>query len=191
MKTRRFGKTGRMVSEIGLGTWQLGTKWGDPFNGEEARRILEASYDQGITLIDTADIYNGGSSEEAIGAFIKKHPGHFYIVTKCGRGLNPHTAKGYRPEAMEAFIDGSLKRLGVEAAKELKKLFGTENLVPYALRWVLMFEEVSTVIPGASKTEQVLSNAAASDFPLLTREQMEGVERIYNTYIRESVHGNW
>ena len=43
MKQRIFGKTGRPVSEIGLGTWQLGTRWGDPFDREEAFRILETA----------------------------------------------------------------------------------------------------------------------------------------------------
>ena len=41
MIQRVFGKTGRSVSEIGLGTWQLGTRWGDPFDHAEAMRILE------------------------------------------------------------------------------------------------------------------------------------------------------
>lgn len=40
MKQRRFGKTNKMVSEIGLGTWQLGTKWGEPFNHQEAMAIF-------------------------------------------------------------------------------------------------------------------------------------------------------
>lgn len=114
MNLRKLGKTNRMVSEIGLGTWQLGTRWGDPFNEAEAMKILEASYDSGINLIDTADIYNDGNSEKAIGKFLKTHPDHFFVVTKCGRGLNPHTAEGYTPENMETFIDGSLRRLGVE-----------------------------------------------------------------------------
>ena len=69
MEQRKFGKIGRMVSEIGLGTWQLGTKWGEPFNEEEAQKILEASYENGITLIDTADIYNGGNSERPSAGF--------------------------------------------------------------------------------------------------------------------------
>lgn len=47
MNLRKLGKTNRMVSEIGLGTWQLGTRWGDPFNEAEAMKILEASYDSG------------------------------------------------------------------------------------------------------------------------------------------------
>ena len=72
MNLRKLGKTNRMVSEIGLGTWQLGTRWGDPFNEAEAMKILEASYDSGINLIDTADIYNDGNSEKAIGKFLGK-----------------------------------------------------------------------------------------------------------------------
>lgn len=114
MNTRTLGKTGYKVSEIGLGTWQLGTKWGEPFNEQEAMKILEASYESGITLIDTADIYNDGNSERAIGKFLKTHKNRFTVVTKCGRGLNPHTAEGYTSENMEKFIDGSLQRLGTE-----------------------------------------------------------------------------
>ena len=41
MNQRNLGKTERQVSEIGLGTWQLGTRWGDPFNRDEAMKILE------------------------------------------------------------------------------------------------------------------------------------------------------
>lgn len=114
MNQRQLGKTNRMVSEIGLGTWQLGTRWGDPFNETEAMRILEASYESGITLIDTADIYNDGNSELAIGKFLAQHKDHFFVVTKCGRGLNPHTAEGYTAENMERFTENSLKRLGME-----------------------------------------------------------------------------
>ena len=63
---------------------------GDPFNHQEAMRILEATYDSGVNFIDTADIYNDGNSEKAIGELLKKYPDHFYVVTKCGRGLDPH-----------------------------------------------------------------------------------------------------
>ena len=48
MKERILGKTGRSVSEIGLGTWQLGTRWGDPFNRQEALKILETAEENGI-----------------------------------------------------------------------------------------------------------------------------------------------
>ena len=88
MKQRIFGKIGRPVSEIGLGTWQLGTRWGDPFNHEEALSILGTADEAGITFIDTADVYNGGKSEETIGEYISAHPGRFCVTTKCGRRLS-------------------------------------------------------------------------------------------------------
>lgn len=50
MEKRRFGKTGAMVSEIGLGTWQLGGKWGDNFNEVEAMNILNTAYENGINF---------------------------------------------------------------------------------------------------------------------------------------------
>lgn len=115
MKTRLFGNTGKEVSEIGLGTWQLGTKWGDPFNEDEALKILETAYESGITFIDTADVYNGGKSEETIGKFLKgKDRESFFITTKCGRKLKPHTAEMYTPESIASFIEDSLNRLGTD-----------------------------------------------------------------------------
>ena len=326
MKKTVFGNTGREVTQIGLGTWQLGTRWGDPFNEEEAMKILEAAYETGITFIDTADVYNDGNSEIAIGRLLKKYPDHFYVVTKCGRRLNPHIDEMYTPEAIEGFIDDSLSRMGIEkldtillhcpptsvykkdvifskldalkkagkiatygvsiekvaegiaameyditaieviynmfrlkpeeelfpkakekkigiiarvplasglltgrfskdttfgpddhrtynrngeafdkgetfsgvdfdlglqAAEELKKLFGTQDLIPYALRWILMNDAVSVVIPGASKVEQLYSNVRAAEMPALTKEQMDGVKAVYDRYLRESVHKDW
>ena len=81
--------------------------------------------------------------------------------------------------------------LGLKAVEALKKLFNTENLVPFALRWILMFDAVSTIIPGASRPEQVIDNVHASMLPPLTQKQMEEVENIYNTYIKNPVHYLW
>lgn len=326
MKKRVFGNTGRSVSEIGLGTWQLGTVWGEQFNKEESIKILDAAKNNGINFIDTADVYNNGLSEITIGEYVKNNRESFFITTKCGRRLNPHTAEMYTPEAIEKFINESLEHMqleyldlvllhcpptevyekkeifdkleelksigkissygvsvekvseglkamkygisaievifnmfrlkpteelfkkakennvaiiarvplasgiltgkfnkntifgpndhrtynrdgaafdkgetfsgvdyniGIEATEELKKVFKTENLAPYAIKWILMFDEVSVVIPGASKEEQVLSNVSASELPDITKDQMKKVEEIYNKYIKESVHDNW
>ena len=81
--------------------------------------------------------------------------------------------------------------LGLEAVDKLKSLFNTQDLIPYALCWILMHDAVSVVIPGASKVEQVYSNVNAAKAPALTDEQMAGVKDIYDKYIRESVHSNW
>lgn len=326
LNKRILGKSGAAVSEIGLGTWQLGTKWGEPFNPAEARNILETACESGINFIDTADIYNGGESEKAIGAFMKDTGTDFFVTTKCGRGLNPHTADMYTAEAVESFADQSLKRLqvdkldmlllhcppssvykrddiftkldymqqtgkirsygvsvekvseamdamaypvsaieiifnmfrlkpaeelfartaaenvgiiarvplasglltgrytkdttfgqkdhrtynrngeafdkgetfsgvdydlGLQAVQELKSLFGTDELIPYALKWILMHDAVTTVIPGASNNHQVRSNLTASSLPDLTAEQMDQVKKIYDKYIRSQVHQNW
>lgn len=323
---RIMGNTKKSVTEIGLGTWQLGTRWGDEFNPVEAKKILEAAEENGINMIDTADIYNNGNSEKAIGKFIKGKEDKFYIVTKCGRALNPHTDEMYTPEAMEKFVDGSIKRMGVEkldmillhcpptsvyrkdeiftamdkmkksgkiasygvsiekveeglaameygisgieviynmfrlkpeeelfksakkndigiicrvplasglltgkynintvfgkddhrsynrngeafdkgetfsgvnyekglkAVEELKKLFGTDDIAPYALRWILMNDAVTTVIPGASRSSQLVENIRAAQMNPLTDEQMKGVRDIYDRYIREDVHKLW
>ena len=114
MNKRKFGDTGKMVSEIGLGTWQLGTRWGDEFNKEEAIKILDAAKNNDINFIDTTDVYNDGMSEITIGEYIKNNRNDFYITTKCGRRLNPHTADMYTPEAIEKFIDESREHMKLD-----------------------------------------------------------------------------
>ena len=326
MNHRNLGKTGRQISEIGLGTWQLGTRWGDPFNRDEAMKILETAYDAGINFVDTADVYNGGKSEETIGEYLTEHPGRFFVTTKCGRRLNPHTSEMYTPDSIRDFIEGSLKRmktekldlvllhcppgpvyqrddifseldrlkesgtimdygvsiekveegiqameynisamevifnmfrlkpldqlfplakknnvgiiarvplasglltgrytkdtvfgaqdhrsynrdgaafdkgetfsgvpyeLGLQAVEELKKAFGTDDLAAIAIRWVLMHPEVSVVIPGASRAEQVRSNVKAAELAPISEQQMQAVKSIYNRYLKESIHPQW
>lgn len=334
MQTRTFGKTGAQISEIGLGTWQLGAKWGSPFDANEARSTLDAAVDNEITFIDAADVYNDTQSETAIGKFSKDRFGNEaepamqrpWVTTKFGRQLNPHTAEMYQPAALEKYLDASLYRLqldrldmillhcpptavyqrddifawldsqvtagklrsygvsiekvseglaamdynisaieviynmfrlkperelfpvakqnnvgiivrvplasgllsgkyskethfgaadhrttnrngeefdkgetfsgvdydlGLAAVEELKKVFGTASLAPIALRWILMNDAVSVVIPGASRHEQIASNVKAAQLPPLTSAQMESVEAIYNEFIAPSVEPLW
>jgi aryl-alcohol dehydrogenase-like predicted oxidoreductase len=56
-----------------------------------------------------------------------------------------------------------------------------------ALKWILMFPEVSCIIPGASRPEQILSNLKASELPDLSKDQMEGIKQIYEQYILPDV----
>lgn len=327
MNYRTLGKTGYEVSEISLGTWQLGSRWGDPFSEEVAQQTLEAALENGINMLDTADIYQDGCSERAIGRFLKTHPEkRIYVVTKMGRALNPHVAEGYTEENMRRFVNQSRERMGVDAldltllhcpptpifsnkeffacldkmkaegiirhygvsierideglaalehdisaievifnmyrqrpteelfkkaaeknvgiivrvplasgmltgtytadktfgpndhrtynrngesfdkgetfsgvdyltgirsAERLKAELPTDDLAGMALRWCLMFPEVSVVIPGASRPEQIVRNVAASELPPLSPAQMETVKRIYNEDIKDSVHNLW
>jgi aryl-alcohol dehydrogenase-like predicted oxidoreductase len=85
MRTRILGRTGRTVSVIGLGTWQLGADWGD-VSEADARAVLEASVTNGVTFFDTADVYGDGRSERIIGNFLADRPGHgITVATKMGR----------------------------------------------------------------------------------------------------------
>lgn len=323
---RILGNTGREVSEIGLGTWQLGTKWGEPFDHEEALKILKTADEAGISFIDTADVYNGGKSEESIGEYISREPGHFFVATKCGRRLKPHTAEMYTPEAISGFIEDSLRRLrlekldlillhcpptpvyfrddifaelekqkksgkiaaygvsvekvdegirameydisaievifnmfrlkpldqlfplakeknvgiiarvplasglltgkftkdsvfgekdhrnfnrdgasfdkgetfsgvpydlGLQAADRLKEIFGTGELTPIAIRWILMHPEVSVVIPGASRAEQAALNVKAAELPPLSEEKMAAVREVYDQLLKNEIHPQW
>ena len=327
MRFRTFGKTGIKVSEISLGTWQLGSRWGDPFDEEVAIKTLDAAIKTDINLFDTADVYQGGMSEKIIGKYIKTLDQKPFVITKTGRRLPEQTKEGYSEENIRKFIDDSRSNLdvesldmvllhcpptdvyympevfklldqlkaegkikhygvsverieeglkamdyegveaieiifnmfrlrpteyffkraqeqkvgvivrvplasglltgkftkqstfgkddhrtfnrngeafdkgetfsgvdydkGLEAVEALKKLFHTQNLTAIALRWILMFEAVSTVIPGASKPEYVYDNVNATLLPPLTKEQMKAVEDIYDQYIKDPVHYIW
>ena len=116
MQQRVFGTTGQKVSDIGLGTWQLGgTEWGK-VGDDEAMATLRAAAGAGITFIDTADIYGGGRSEEFIGRFLKEHGRRddFFIATKFGRSSDPGWPENFRPETIRKHVDGSLRRLQIE-----------------------------------------------------------------------------
>ncbi len=82
--------------------------------------------------------------------------------------------------------------MGLRAVEELKGLVPKgARLAQLALRWILMFDGVSTVIPGGKSTKQVEDNCGASELPPLSEEQMQAVRSIYDRYIRESVHQRW
>lgn len=80
---------------------------------------------------------------------------------------------------------------GVKAARELKQLLHTDNLAARALRYILMYPEVSTVIPGASSPAQIMENVKASSLPPFSHEEMEVVRQVYDKHIRSLVHHCW
>lgn len=72
MRTRRFGRTGWQVSEIGYGAWQIGgNMWGD-VPGKVAEDAIEAALEAGITFFDTANVYGEGRSEKILGQVLKR-----------------------------------------------------------------------------------------------------------------------
>jgi aryl-alcohol dehydrogenase-like predicted oxidoreductase len=114
MNTRSFGGTGRNVSEVGLGTWQIGGNWGD-VSDEVALQTLRAAVDAGTTLFDTADVYGAGRSETLIGEFLKETRASLYVATKLGRFSPPGWPENFTRAGIRQHTEASLRRLGVEA----------------------------------------------------------------------------
>lgn len=328
MNYRPFGSLGYAISEVSLGTWQVGGGWGKPFDDATAERIIHDAIDAGITFIDTADVYSAGKSEAAVGRVVRSRSERVYVASKCGRQITPHVAEGYTPTALRTYVEQTLERTGlerldliqlhcpptdvyyrpeifalfddlvaegkiaalgvsVERVEEALKAIEYPNVrtiqiifnmvrqrpaerlfaraveagvgiivrvplasgllagkwsattsfdpedhrtfnrrgeafdvgetfsgVPFeeglqivealravlpsdhamaasAIRWILDHPAVSTVIPGASRREQVASNVAAASLPPLGRDVHRRVRAIYDERVRTLVHGRW
>lgn len=112
MHTRILGKTGLLVSEVGLGCWQLGGDFG-PVPEARATQILDAAWEQGLSLWDTADVYGAGESEQRIGDW-RGRTGHpATVITKLGRDAALYPS-GYTKVGVRASLQASARRLGVE-----------------------------------------------------------------------------
>lgn len=113
MEQRTLGRTGRDVSVVGLGTWQLGADWGD-VKDEDATAVLEAAYASGVRFFDTADVYGDGRSERTIGTFLRGlGVDDLVIGTKVGRRVT-QVPENYTPDNLRAWIDRSRTNLGQE-----------------------------------------------------------------------------
>jgi aryl-alcohol dehydrogenase-like predicted oxidoreductase len=116
MNSRIFGKTGRLVGEVGLGTWQLGAGWGEVTDAD-ALATLRTAHEAGTTFFDTADVYGDGRSETLIGKFVReaKLRDRVFIATKLGRFSDPGWPANFTRAAVRQHTEASLKRLGIEA----------------------------------------------------------------------------
>ncbi|MCD0444962.1 aldo/keto reductase [Glycomyces sp. A-F 0318] len=113
MEQRVFGRSGRRVSVVGLGTWQLGADWGE-VEESDALAVLEAALDAGVTFFDTADVYGDGRSEQLIGRFLREHAdADVLVATKMGRRVDQDPAL-YTLENFRAWTDRSRANLGVD-----------------------------------------------------------------------------
>ena len=324
MQYREFGSEALKISEVGLGCWQLGGDWGN-IPEQQALEILGTALDQGITFLDTADVYGMGRSESLIGNFLKNRTESVFVATKAGRkDIYPD---GYTEKALRSCIEDSLSRLqtdsldlvqmhcipfevmkrgdvwawledlrkqglikrfgasietveeanwcidnvpglyslqvifnvfrqkpatelfdkaaakkvgiiarvplasgvlsgkftkstkfdssdhrnynangeafnvgetfggipfekGVELVDELDKIRESEvPLAQWSLRWILDHPAVSTVIPGASKISQVISNVGASDLPSIEPDVFQSVNKFYKESVEPEIRG--
>ena len=114
MEQRTLGRTGRDVSVVGLGCWQLGADWG-AVPEDDAMAVLHAAMDDGVTLLDTADVYGDGRSEKLIGRLLQERPdAGLTVATKAGRRADPLVPEAFTLDALRAWTDRSRANLGVD-----------------------------------------------------------------------------
>lgn len=116
MPQRRLGDGGPLVGAVGLGCMSFAGAYGGAPE-KDCFAILDRCAELGVTLMDTANIYGDGRSEEILGAWLRANPGHgFTICTKAGIVAGPPRATDNSPAHLRQCLTGSLKRLGLERA---------------------------------------------------------------------------
>ena len=110
MRTRRLGHSGIEVSTIGLGVMMFGS-WGNP-DEAECHRMVDTALDAGITLFDTADMYDAGVSEEILGRALEGRRDRVVLATKVGNPMDGDPARsGLSRRWITTACEDSLRRL--------------------------------------------------------------------------------
>jgi aryl-alcohol dehydrogenase-like predicted oxidoreductase len=120
MEYRQLGQTDMKVSAVSFGAWAIGGTWG-PVRDEESMKALHAAIDAGVNFVDTADVYGDGRSERLVARLRRERKDEtIFVATKAGRRLPEQTPEGYSRENLNAWVDRSLKNLGMDAVDLLQ-----------------------------------------------------------------------
>ena len=116
MQYRKLGQTGMTTSVVGVGAWQFGGEWGQKFDIDQVRLILDAARHMGINLIDTAECYGDHLSEQLIGEAIVQDRDHWIVATKFGHKFLGHLERGTDFSAVGVVkqLEASLKALRID-----------------------------------------------------------------------------
>jgi len=178
MQYRELGRTGWQVSTISFGAWAIGGTWGQ-VNDDESMAALHRALDLGVNFFDTADVYGDGHSERLIARLRKERSEPFYVATKAGRRLDPHTAEGYNRANLTAFVERSLRNLDTEAI-DLLQLHCPPTPVYYMPE---VFEVLDDLVRAGKlrhygvSVEKVEEALKAIEFP-----GVQSVQIIYNIF---------
>ena len=121
MRYRKFGTSELDVSEVGLGTWTLASDWWGRVDDPDA--MIAASFDAGVTFIDTAPVYGADAiGETMLAPFLATHRDEIVLTTKCGYDIDaPRLYPGqserpqdFTPAGVRAQLEQSLRRLGTD-----------------------------------------------------------------------------
>jgi aryl-alcohol dehydrogenase-like predicted oxidoreductase len=120
MQKRKLGKSNLEVSALGLGCMGMSFSYGPPKDKKEMTAVLRAAVERGITFFDTAEVYGPYLNEELLGEALAPFREKVVIATKFAYELKPDGSPGWirlnsRPEHIKKSIEGSLKRLKIDA----------------------------------------------------------------------------
>jgi aryl-alcohol dehydrogenase-like predicted oxidoreductase len=119
MEKRKLGKSGLEVSALGLGCMGMSTTYGGPKDKPEMIALIRQAIELGVTFFDTAETYGPFANEKLVGEALALFRDRVVIATKFGFNINPDGTRGEgvnsRPEHIKNAVEGSLKRLGVDA----------------------------------------------------------------------------
>jgi aryl-alcohol dehydrogenase-like predicted oxidoreductase len=150
------------------------------FRQRPAERFLAEAERRGVATIIRVPLASGMLTGKLTAASTFASDDH--------RNFNRH---GEAFDIGETF-SGVPYEVGLRAVEELKSLVpGGATLAQLALRWILMSDGVSTIIPGGKNPRQVEDNCGAGALPSLTEQQMRSVRSIYDRHIRPSIHQRW
>lgn len=131
MQYRRLGKSSLVVSAIGLGCMGMSQSYGTP-NDQESTATIHHAIDRGITMLDTADMYGGGTNEELVGRAIAKRRNEVIVATKFGNMRQPDgrfLGVNGKPEYVQQACEASLERLKISTI-DLFYLHRVDTSVP-------------------------------------------------------------
>ena len=131
MQYRRLGKSSLIVSAIGLGCMGMSQSYGTP-DDQESTATIHHAIDRGITMLDTADMYGGGTNEDLVGRAIAKRRNEVIVATKFGNMRQPDgrfLGVNGKPEYVQAACEASLERLKISTI-DLFYLHRVDTSVP-------------------------------------------------------------
>ncbi|MCI2266805.1 aldo/keto reductase [Sediminivirga luteola] len=179
MEQRTLGRTGREVSVIGLGTWQLGADWG-AVDESDALAVLDAAAEAGVTFFDTADVYGDGRSESLIGRWLQSNPGwQGTVATKMIRRAAQPSLAHATPENFRAWIDRSRRNLGTDTL-DLVQLHCPDDDVFASDR---VFDDLDRLVEeGAIAAYGVSVETCAQALSAIARPHVATVQIILNAF---------
>ena len=179
MEQRTLGRTGRDVSVVGLGTWQLGADWGD-VTELDALDVLDAAADSGVTFFDTADVYGDGRSEQRIAAWRRANPSwNGTVATKMIRRAPTPSMRYASIENFRDWTDRSRRNLGVDTLDLVQLHCPTDDV--FASDSV--FDDLDTLVEeGAIAAYGVSVETCAQALSAIARPNLASVQIVFNAF---------